>query len=345
MPMVTLKFADGDCVRIESKDGETILRAARRAGLQLSSDCEVGDCQTCRATCLSGQLEYDELASVSLTPDETAGGETLPCVAMAATDVELRLPYERAHLIPPKPFSIKIEEARRLSASVIAVKARVLGLKGLRFLPGQYVNLQIPGTTEWRSYSMANAPAEPQSLEFLVRLLEGGVMSRYLIERASPGDVVQCSGPQGTFYLRGSARPILMVAGGTGVAPMVSMLRQMIASQELRHITLCFGVTAASDLFFVDELTTMGRQFPAFEARIAIAQGSSTPGIHSGFVTDLIGSDSLADTDVYLCGPPAMTDRAREIVAGRGALTASIFSERFLPSSRSDAQTRAHELM
>ncbi|WJR78820.1 2Fe-2S iron-sulfur cluster binding domain-containing protein [Bradyrhizobium sp. NP1] len=341
MPKIDLTFADGDRVRIEAKSGETILKAARRAGIQLSSDCEVGDCQTCRATCLAGEIEYDELATISLTQAEVDGGEILPCVAMAAGDLAVRLPYERSRLIAAKRFSIKVEEIRRLSASVVGLIGRMVGPVPLKFLPGQYANLQVPGTTEWRSYSMANAPGDARLLEFHVRLLDDGVMSRYLAERAVPGDTIQCVGPQGSFYLRGGMRRMLMVAGGTGIAPMASMLRQMIAAREPRPVTLCFGVTEATDLFLVEELKQMASSFPQFDLRIAVAKGVSNPGVHTGFVTDLIGAESLADADVYLCGPPAMTDRAREIATGLGAVPAAIFSERFLPSARSDAPARA----
>jgi NAD(P)H-flavin reductase len=180
---------------------------------------------------------------------------------------------------------------------------------------------------------MANAPGEERILQFYVRLLDGGVMSRYLMERASPG-VIPGNGPQGTFYLRGGTRPILMVAGGTGVAPMVSMLRQMIASGEPQPVTLCFGVSEENDLFLVDELTRIAGVLPDFDLRMAIARGSRRPDCHAGVVTELIGSEDIAGTDVYLCGPPAMTDQARTIVVGRGASASSIFSERFMPSER-----------
>lgn len=333
MPTIKLQFEDGDRAAFLAKSGETVLAAARRAGIPLSSDCEVGDCQTCRATCVAGHLEYDELSTVSLNQSEIDAGEILPCVASAATDLEIRVPYERGKLIPARSFSIKVQEIRRLSASVVGITADVLGLSPLKFLPGQYVHLQVPGTSEWRSYSMANAPGEKRTLEFLVRLLDDGVMSRYLTERAAPGDIMQCRGPQGAFYLRGGTRPILMIAGGTGVAPMISILRQMIAFDEKRAVTLCFGVNADKDLFALDELAGIANTLSGFDVRIAIAQGTSRTDAKSGLATDLVASEKLADTEVYLCGPPAMIDGAKEIVAARGASLDRIFWERFVASA------------
>jgi benzoate/toluate 1,2-dioxygenase reductase subunit len=188
---------------------------------------------------------------------------------------------------------------------------------------------------------MANAAGEDRLLEFYVRLLDGGVMSRYLTERAAPGDMLLGRGPQGTFYLRSGVRPLLMVAGGTGVAPMVSMLRQMIASGEHRPVTLCFGVTEARDVFLVDELADIAGSLPECDVRMAIAGVSSRAGFHSGFVTDLIGDEKAANSDIYLCGPPAMTDRARAMVTEFGADASSIFSERFVPSAASGLQASA----
>lgn len=330
MPTLTLSFADGDCVRIPARSGETILTAARRGGIALSSDCEVGDCQTCRASCHGGELEYDEAATVSLSQEEIDAGEILPCVAIAVSDVQIRLPYDRAKLIPAKPFSLKVESVERLSASVVGVRCKALGLSPIKFLPGQYVNLQVPGTTQWRSYSMANAPGDDRVFEFLVRLIDDGAMSRYLIKRAARGDVLQCRGPHGVFYLRSSDRPVLMVAGGTGVAPMVSMLRQMSMTGESRDATLCFGVNAASDLFLLDELRELARGIPKLDLRISVAEGLAPAEIRQGLVTDLIGRKSLDGHDVYLCGPPAMTDSARAIVMGLGATLNDIIIERFV---------------
>ena len=123
MPTITLTFSDGDRVAVAARRGETILAAARRAGIPLSSDCEVGDCQTCRASCLAGDIEYDELSSISLSQGEVDNGEILPCVAMAASDLEIRIPYDRGKLVAAKPFSVRIEDIRRLSGSVIAMRA------------------------------------------------------------------------------------------------------------------------------------------------------------------------------------------------------------------------------
>jgi ferredoxin len=106
MPKLTLVFADGDISSVDVRSDETLLAAARRNGVSVVSDCEVGDCQTCHARILAGSVEYDEYATISLSADEVAAGEVLTCVATAPSDVTVQLPYERGHLLPAKPFVI-----------------------------------------------------------------------------------------------------------------------------------------------------------------------------------------------------------------------------------------------
>jgi NAD(P)H-flavin reductase/ferredoxin len=330
MPKLTLVFADGDTSSVDVRADEMLLAAARRNGVSLASDCEVGDCQTCLARIVAGKARYDEFATISLNEDEMADGDVLTCVATAEEDLTVRLPYERGHLLPPRSFTMKVQAVTRLCESVVRLTARATGRTSPVFLPGQYVNLRIPGTDQWRSYSMANAPSDDGfDQEFLVRLLEDGLMSKYLADRAIAGDTIEARGPFGTFYLRDSTKPVLMIAGGTGVAPMVAMLRSMVAKKRSRAVTLCFGVTRPADLFYLNELEALRCSLPFLDLRIAIMQGNAC-GHVSGVATDLVLQEDVSGRDLYLCGPPAMTDRARAIVAAQGADTSAIFVERFV---------------
>jgi benzoate/toluate 1,2-dioxygenase reductase subunit len=332
MSKITIIFSDGERMVVAARDGEMILQAARRNGLSLSSDCEVGDCQTCRCTILEGTVQYDAFATTSLTDEEMEAGEVLTCIAAAEGDLALSMPYERLRLIPAKPSSMRIEALERLGASVVRLTARSLSLKPLAFLPGQYVNVRVPGTTAMRSYSMARPPANDKSIELLIRLLDDGAMSRYLRERAAPGDMLDCEGPRGTFYLREGERPVLMVAGGTGLAPMLAMLRRLADENSTRTATLCFGVNTAEDLFCLDDLSALKDRLPGLDVRVAVARGPGGGDHRIGFATDLIASGDVPGRDIYLCGPPAMTDAARAVLAVNEANPATIFLERFVPT-------------
>ncbi|MFG1178761.1 FAD-binding oxidoreductase [Xanthobacter versatilis] len=341
MPNVTIVFADGERTEIKARPGEMILQAARRNGLALSSDCEVGDCQTCRCTLLAGAIEHDAFATTSLTTAEMEGGEVLTCVSAADGDVTLSMPYERTRLLPAKPFTLRIESLEQLGASVIRLKGQTLGLKPLVFLSGQYINLKVPGTEALRSYSMANPPSGERSLELLIRLLDDGAMSTYLRERAAPGDQIACEGPRGTFYLRDGTRPLLMVAGGTGLAPMLAMLRQIASAPTSRAMTLCFGVNTPEDLFCLDDLAELASRLPGLEIRVAVARGDAGPKWQAGYATDLLQPGDVPGRDIYLCGPPPMTDAARAFLTAHGADPAAIFLERFVASGATAAWSKA----
>ena len=341
MPKITLVFSDAETVSIEARAGEMVLQAAKRNGIALSSDCEVGDCQTCRANLLCGKIEYDEYATVSLTQDEMQAGEMLSCVSAAETDVTVELPYERAALIAPKRFVLKVQETARLGSSVIQLKAQSLGVKPMEFLPGQYINLNVPGTDQWRSYSMATPPSAGRNLELLVRLLDAGEMSDWLRNRTAVGDMIECNGPFGTFYLREHDAPLLMIAGGTGVAPMISMLRVLEAGKSQRRIVLCFGVNRPDELFYVDELLAFRKTLPNYELRIALVEAGPDSPYKNGYCTDQIAPEDVRGSDIYLCGPPAMTDAAAPILASNGADPRRIFMERFVSSSETPEKAPA----
>lgn len=155
MTRITLAFADHDTVEFDCDAGQTVLAAARSHGVRLASDCEMGDCQTCRARLQHGQVEYDPCGSLSLSEEELAQGETLCCVALPQTDVKVLLPYTRASLLPVKTYSLKVSDIRRVARNTFALRATLPALARLDYYPGQYVNLSCQAPlrcvrTRWR---------------------------------------------------------------------------------------------------------------------------------------------------------------------------------------------------
>lgn len=331
MAKLTLIFSDGDTSSVGVDRDETLLAAAKRGGVKLASDCEMGDCQTCRARIVAGKATHDPDTILSLSDQEVLAGDVLLCVANADGDVAVQLPYERASLLPTRTVNLEVQAVEQLCDSVMRLSARVTGRIPLTFLPGQYLNMKVPGTDQWRSYSMANAAGEAGPLEFLIRILDQGVMSEFLKRRVAPGDAIEANGPFGTFYLRDAKakRPLLMVAGGTGVAPIAAMLRTMKTTGDNRAITLCFGVTQVHDLFYVEELQKLAAELPDLALRIAVMTGDSSP-YANGTAVDLIKREDAIGHDIYLCGPPAMTDGARTMLTGLGIPADSILTERFV---------------
>lgn len=334
MPKVTLIFSDGERKSFESPSDKSVLAAAHAAGIALASDCEMGDCQTCKAHLRSGRIEVDELAFVTLDDDEIAGGAVLTCVSMAREDLEIKLPYMRGQLIADKKYAMKVSGIEPLSPTTARLRGELPRNSAFTFHPGQYVNIKLPDSDEFRSYSMANAPTNSNLLEFHIRLLPDGQMSNFLRRPDIVGESVEIAGPKGVFYLRGGDKPILMIAGGTGLAPMVSILRTLAQSDGAsRRITLCFGVNRPDDLYGIEELRALCKQLKNFDLRLSMVEPSDTWPGHKGFVTDLFDAkDIAAGTQAYLCGPAPMIEAARKRLTGCGMSMDFVFAEEFVPS-------------
>lgn len=332
MPRITFIFADDERITCEGPPDEPILQAAKKAGIPLASDCEMGDCQTCKAQLKSGKVEIDELAFVTLEDDEIEQGAVLTCVSMAQEDVEIELPYLRSGLIPERTVSLTVTAVERLSPTTVKLCGSLPQNTPFRFHPGQYVNIKIPGGDTFRSYSMASDPALPEALEFHIRLLPDGQMSNLVRANGLAGARLEIAGPKGVFYLREGDQPVLMIAGGTGLAPMVAMLRAM--KGQLRRAVLCFGVSRADDLYYLQELEVLRESLPDFSLRLAVMEPGEGWTGHTGFVTDLVRAEDVdGNTQVYLCGPPPMVTAARKLVTGYGAQEGAVFAEEFTPAT------------
>jgi NAD(P)H-flavin reductase len=204
----------------------------------------------------------------------------------------------------------------------------------LTFLPGQYVRLSPPGSAEQRCFSMANAPRNG-IYEFYIRALPNGVVSDYLRNSAKPGDIMSLRGPSGAFYLHERAAPKLFIAGGTGLAPILSML-SVLHGQRFDHpLYLAYGVTHAEDTFGDERLRDMSTDMDLTVKTAAINHGNSWEGM-AGTVVDALNALTFSDPaerlDVYICGPMPMVNAAKSWLAERRFSPDRICNETFLPS-------------
>lgn len=210
-------FADGVACRLASEFGAKLVDVATAAGIQLLTDCANGQCGTCTAQLVAGEVELDDYDKAVLPDDDRDAGPVLPCVCRLKNSCVIELPYSSAEAVA--------EEAPPIGARVVSVKSVASETVHLcldaghpiDFEPGQYVRLRPRGTDVWRAYSMANRPGE-QVLDFFIRLVPNGAFSQWL-SAAAPGDVVELSTPHGSFFLRDEDRPRLFVAGGTASLP------------------------------------------------------------------------------------------------------------------------------
>ncbi|HWC21662.1 MAG TPA: benzoate 1,2-dioxygenase electron transfer component BenC [Flexivirga sp.] len=327
---VALSFEDGVTRFITCRPDQTVADASYRQRINIPLDCRDGACGTCKALCESGEYDGGDYIDDALSDDEAAQGYALPCSMRPKSDLVLQIAStSEVAKTRAATYTGTITALDRLSPSTLELKVELPNRDELAFFPGQYVNIDVPGADAKRSYSFSNAPDE-EELSFLVKLSPGGVMSDYLTERASVGDEISLTGPHGSFFLRETDRPVLLLAGGTGLAPILSMLRKLAADGSDRTAHLVYGVSTDDDLVSLDELRTLADKLPGFTWDHCVSAPDSEAE-HKGHVTDLIRGEHLHDGDValYLCGPPAMVESVRQGVSSLGVEPTGFYYEKF----------------
>jgi benzoate/toluate 1,2-dioxygenase reductase subunit len=221
----------------------------------------------------------------------------------------------------------KLTRIERGSATTVAFT--VQAERPLAFLPGQYVNLMVPGSKQTRSYSFSSAPNQSE-LAFLIRDVPDGLMSTYMRHKAQADDFMMFSGPYGSFYLRPAVRPILMLAGGTGLAPFLSMLLWLKSNPTPQPIRLAYGVNTNEDLVELQTLQDMKAALPDFDFFTCVVDlQSGHPRL--GYVTQHLQAEHLHDgnVDVYVCGPPPMVEGVRRWMTDKAITPKSFHFEKF----------------
>jgi len=332
---IALNFEDGTTQFIDADESESIADAAYRQGINVPLDCTNGVCGTCKAFRQSGEFDPGSYLEDALSDAEAAEGYVLCCQAKAESDMVIDiLASSSACKVKPKNTMAEIVKVEALSAHRIRLSVKPLAGAFPLFLPGQYVNVTAPTETVKRPYSFTSAPGADVAT-FLIRNVPGGKMSAYLETKAKTGDRLVLNGPFGSFYLRTPRRPILLLAGGTGVGPILSMLEHLAArGTNDQPVRLVYGARDDADLVEVERIEALAARIPKFTYDTTCSgPGSQHP--LTGHVTDHLSAGALnnGDMDVYLCGPPGMVESGRQHVAKLGLLPANIYFEKFVPAS------------
>jgi len=334
---ITLRFADGATHTVHAESGRSVLDAALQAGAPLIHQCHSGSCSSCIATLREGDAVTQPGATASLLSSEYAAGQRLLCVTQAHTNCVFELPYtSTAGQIAPVAANAFVDGVERMASNVVKLTLELAEGDWLDFRPGQYLQVEVPDTDAVRSYSPSSIAADLPRLELLVRLLPGGAMSTWLQERARPDDVVKLNGPYGAFFLREEHRRAkhIFVAGGTGLAPVLSMIdgiRQWGGRKP--QMLLCFGCATPDALFCLDDLELRRQWLPTLEARIAVDRGAEGDLLSGSPVSQLREGDVAGpDTVAYLCGPQPMIEAATQRLIALGVPSEHIYSEQFVAS-------------
>ncbi|MGO4956026.1 benzoate 1,2-dioxygenase electron transfer component BenC [Luteococcus sp. Sow4_B9] len=332
---VALAFEDGVSRFIKVREDQTVADASYRQRINIPLDCRDGACGTCKAFCESGEYDGGYYIDDALTEDEAAQGYVLPCSMKPKSDLVLQIAgTSQMAKAGASSWKGRIVGLEHLSATTVELSVEIDNRDELVFLPGQYVNISVPGTDQKRSYSFSNAPSE-KTLTFLMRITPGGVMSTYLTERAAVGDQLEMDGPHGSFFLRESTSPLLLVAGGTGLAPVMSIMRQLRLAGDSRPVHLVYGVSTDADVVAVDQIEEVAAGLEGFTWDFCVSrpEASEIAGrpVKSGYVMSLIEPGHLhaGDVAIYLCGPPPMVEAVRTDLNERKIEPEGFYFEKF----------------
>ncbi|MBU0808847.1 MAG: ring-hydroxylating dioxygenase ferredoxin reductase family protein [Gammaproteobacteria bacterium] len=331
---IALNFEDGVTRFIDTNVGETVADAAYRQGINIPLDCRDGACGACKCFAEAGQYDLgEEYVEDALSEEEAAQGYVLTCQMRVESDCVIRVPASSDVCKTQQAnYEAVISAVRQLSDSTIALSIKGEALSKLAFLPGQYVNLKVPGSEQTRAYSFSSLPKDGE-VSFLIRNVPGGLMSSFLTGLAKAGDSMTLAGPLGSFYLREIKRPLLLLAGGTGLAPFTAMLEKIANEGSAHPLHLIYGVTNDFDLVEMDRLEALAARIPNFTYSACVANPDSQYP-QKGYVTQHIEPKHLneGEVDIYLCGPPPMVEAVSGYIREQGIQPANFYYEKFAAS-------------
>ena len=298
---------------IEVKPKETILQAALEAGIQFPHNCRVGGCASCKCKLIDGEVKELTESSYVLSEQELDEGYILACQSTPKSDVSITVDLDAgASTHQLKSLSGKVIGQTRLTHDITALEIELP--EAMPFTAGQYANLALAGSSSiTRSYSFATAPGQENRVLFYIREMPGGAFSPIINQQDLLNREITVEGPFGDFHLGEKDSPLLLIAGGSGLAPIKAILEQAVNTGEQRDAVFLFGARTRADLYCIEELAGLEKAWKGSFKFIPIlsdeAADSSWTGAR-GLVTEVIGQYATGREQAYLCGPPGMIDVA-----------------------------------
>jgi propane monooxygenase reductase subunit len=323
-------------IEIEVDENQTILRAAAEQGIMLMHGCKEGQCASCKSFVLEGDdIEHDRYSTFALPDYEKEEGYTLLCRAHAYEDVTIELlNYDEDMIRSGLPIQQAVAEVAAIIPVTHDMRHLVLRLiepGEVKFFPGQYMDISVPGTDEVRSFSMANTSSREGLLEFVIKVYPDGLFSQFLDTRLAVGDRLDLTGPFGVFTLREGEDDLVFMGGGAGMAPILSLLRSMAERGIDRKTTFFYGARGQRDLCFETELHALDERLPRFTYIPALSDDPGDWAGETGLITDVVKrlSGSLAGAHAYVCGPPPMVEAAVPLLETLGVPEKRIYYDKF----------------
>ena len=313
----------------EIGEGESILDAALRHGLNLPYGCRDGACGSCRGKVLAGEIDHGRSPLLTLPANERAAGFALFCCAhaLSALTIESRELRSSAE-VPVRTLPVRVNKLARVAPDVMIVELKLPASERLQFLAGQYIEILLKGGRR-RAFSLANAPHDDGCLQLHIRQVPGGQFTEQVFATMKERDLLRISGPYGSFFLReDSDKPMLLIAGGTGFGPIKAIVEHALAEKVPRPLTLYWGGRRHADLYLLplaERWATEHRQVrfvPVLSDAVDSAWAGRTGLVHRAAMDDF---PDLSGHQVYVCGSPAMVAAARADFIGQCALPENEF--------------------
>jgi len=316
-------------------EGESILTAALRQGVMLPYSCKNGTCGSCKGKLESGEVHYPFHPPIALSREEIGEGCALMCQAEPTGDLVIRArEIEAVRDIEVRKMPARVTEKKLLTPNVMQLKLKLPAAQRLQFLAGQYLEILVEDGKR-RAFSIASAPQSEDIIELHIRHVEGGGFTGWVFDQLKERDILRIEAPLGTFFVRNdeTLRPMIMMGGGTGFAPLKSMIEDLLAHNDQRPLHLFWGARNRSELYMDEQVRQWARQHDHIKYTSVLSEPSDDELVDSlrGLAHDgvLQHYPDLSGFDIYMSGPPAMIDAGRATFLEHGAQQRRIFFDSF----------------
>ena len=323
----TTATINGQAIRVEPR--ETLLNAALRAGIDFPHSCRVGGCAACKCKLLSGQVKELTETGYLLSDEELDQGYILACQSVPKNNIQVAVDMHAQ--LTRRSVHGRIIAQEKLTHDITRLTLQLE--ESLPYKAGQFANLRLdalPGIS--RSYSFATPVQADAQVSFFVRQVPGGRFSSHINGHHLLGQKINVEGPQGDFWLRPTDAPLLLIAGGSGLAPILALLQEAARNHLKRPVTLLFGAREERDLYALAEISALAAQWPSEFRFIPVLSQAAADAAWSGargLVIEQLAGLLPSSAHAYLCGPPAMLDSCVAILRQHGVAREHIHADRF----------------
>lgn len=325
--------------RVDVRPGETLLHAALRQGIDFPHSCRVGGCASCKCKLVAGQVKELTETGYILSDEELDAGYILACQSIPKGEVSIEVDLTAAQA--RRHVRGKVVAQDKLTHDITRLVIQLE--ESLPYKAGQYADICLDALPQYaRSFSFASRPQPDGKVSFFIRKVQGGRVTSLVNDQSLLGQGAVVEGPVGDFYLRPSAAPLLLVAGGSGLAPILALLEEALAVEAPRSVTLLFGAREESDLYALDEISALAAQWRAPFNFVPVLSGATSDSSWQGargLVTEFIPKFLEEGAHAYLCGPPVMIDSAVSMLRSSAVSPHHIHADRFTTHHAPQAAT------